>query len=267
MHFLLKLPTVLALVFIAAGTTTLALAGLFLVRRKYKAEVLKENHEVAAIIFGAFGWLYAVIVAFVVFVTWSGYDDADKNMQLEASQALDIFNGAEAFAEPLQSAVRQQISEYLQSVADEEIPGMATENMSLHSLSALRQLNSSFNAATPDKMRNRELYSALLQRLDDLMKYRRLRIFSNRDNVPSLVWVVLLFGGLITVTNTYFFGMKNVWAQALMTTGLTVMLTLVLFLIFTLDHPFTGVNRVSDTPLREAIALINQKSAQSPANR
>jgi hypothetical protein len=267
MHFLLRIPTILALLLAAAVTTTLALTGLFFVRRKYRAEELRENHEVAAIIFGAFGWLYAVIVAFVVFVTWTGYDEANKNMQLEASQALDIFDGSEAFAEPLRSTIRQQIAEYLQSVADEELPGMATENMSLHSLSALVRLNSFFNVVTPDAVRNRELYGALLQRLDDLMQYRRLRIFAGRNSVPSLIWVVLLVGGVITITNTYFFGMKNVSAQALMTAALTVMLTLVLFLIFTLDHPFTGVNRVPDAPLREALALMKQKSAPPSANR
>jgi hypothetical protein len=64
------------------------------VRRKYSAEELKENHEVAAIIFNAFGLFYGVMVAFVLFVTWSGYDDATKNQQMEASEALDIFYSA-----------------------------------------------------------------------------------------------------------------------------------------------------------------------------
>ena len=68
-------------------------------RRKYSAEVLKENHEVAAIIFNAFGLFYGVLVAFVVFVTWSGYDEATKNLQMEASEALDIFHTAATFPE------------------------------------------------------------------------------------------------------------------------------------------------------------------------
>ena len=68
---------------VAVITTALAATGLHFVRRKYPTEVLKENHEVAAIIFNAFGLLYGVVVAFVVFVTWSGYDDATKNLQME----------------------------------------------------------------------------------------------------------------------------------------------------------------------------------------
>ena len=265
MHLLLKLPVILALLLILAGASALSLAGLFLVRRRYTPEELEQNHEVAAIIFGAFGWLYAVIVAFVVFVTWTGYDEANKNMQLEASQALDLFNSADAFAEPLRSYMRQQLVDYSSFIANEELPKMASENMTLYSVRPLQQLNHSLNSAPPEEVRNRELYSALLQRIDDLMRYRRLRIFSGRNSVPSLIWLVLLAGGVITVANTYFFGMKNVRVQALMTTTLTVMLTLVLFLIFILDHPFTGVNRVNDAPLREALTMMRQK-LDLPAN-
>ena len=97
MRFLLQLPPPVSFFIVSAFTTFFGLGGLYLVRRKYSAEVLKENHEVAAIIFNAFGLFYGVLVAFVVFVTWDGYDDATKNLQLEASEALDIFHSAEAF--------------------------------------------------------------------------------------------------------------------------------------------------------------------------
>ena len=92
------------------------------------------------------------------------------------------------------------------------------------------------------------------------MEYRRLRIFSGNNNVPSLIWLVLVVGGVIMVANTFFFGMKRFSVQAFMTAILTVMLTLVLFLIFVLDHPFTGRNRVSDGPLRQVLALMKENS-------
>src|SRR5207244_6121867 len=83
MRFLLELPPPVSFFIVSAVTTFLSLAGLYLVRRKYSAEVLKENHEVAAIIFNAFGLFYGVLVAFVVFATWNGYDEATKNLQME----------------------------------------------------------------------------------------------------------------------------------------------------------------------------------------
>ena len=72
MQFLLNLPSPVSFFIVSAITTSFALFGVHLVRKKYSADVLTENHEVAAIIFNAFGLFYGVMVAFVVFVTWSG---------------------------------------------------------------------------------------------------------------------------------------------------------------------------------------------------
>src|SRR6266540_2100632 len=100
MQFLLDWPVPISFLTVSLMTTFVALAGLYLVRKKYPAEVLRENHEVAAIIFNAFGLFYGVMVAFVVFVTWSGYDEATKNLEMEANQVADIFHSADAFPDP-----------------------------------------------------------------------------------------------------------------------------------------------------------------------
>src|SRR5947199_9824412 len=96
--------------------TYFGLFRLYLVRRKYSAEVLKENHEVAAIIFNAFGLFYGVLVAFVVFATWNGYDDATKNLQLEASESLDIFHSAEAFPDSPRKIIQTGVGDSLAEV-------------------------------------------------------------------------------------------------------------------------------------------------------
>src|SRR5207247_11414876 len=121
MRFLLELPPPVSFFIVSAVTTGVALFGLYLVRRTYPADVLKENHEVAAIIFNAFGLFYGVMVAFVVFVTWSGYDEATKNLQLEASEALDLFHGAEAFPDPPKKVIQQGVRDYLAAVYNDEV--------------------------------------------------------------------------------------------------------------------------------------------------
>src|SRR5213596_2866630 len=125
MQNLLYLPPPISFFIVSTITTLFGLVGLYLVRRRYSAEVLKENHEVAAIIFNAFGLFYGVMVAFVVFVTWGGYDDATKNLQMEASEALDIFHSAEAFPDPAKEIIQQGVRDYLASVYNDEIPRLA----------------------------------------------------------------------------------------------------------------------------------------------
>jgi Na+/proline symporter len=256
MQYLLYLPPPVSFFIVSAITTFFALVGMHLVRKKYSAEVLKENHEVAAIIFNAFGLFYGVMVAFVVFVTWSGYSDATKNLQLEASQALDIFHSTEGFPVPANKIIQQALRDYLASVYNNELQRMSQGDMIIYSGGAHANLRILFSQMDANSIPNRELYAESLRCLNNLAQYRRLRIFAGNNTVPPVIWLVLLVGGMFAVSYTFFFGMKNIKAQYLLTTTLTVMISSILFLIYVLDHPFTGTSRVSIEPLRQVIAQM-----------
>jgi succinate dehydrogenase hydrophobic anchor subunit len=259
MQFLLNWPVPVSFLIVSVITTSFALAGMYVVRRKYSADVLKENHEVAAIIFNAFGLFYGVMLAFVVFVTWSGYDDATKNLQMEANQVADIFHSTEVLADPARQAIKQGLMDYVTSVHDDELKRMAQGEIGLHSTRALPKLMTMFYQMDEKSIPNRELYAETLKRLNDLAQYRRLRIFAGNDTVPSAVWFVLLVGAVFAVLYTFFFGMKNIKAQYLLTTTLTMMITMILFLIYVLDHPFTGTSKISAEPLQDVMAIMQQE--------
>src|SRR5437879_10412270 len=225
MQFLLNLPTGISFLIVSTITTAVALGGLHLVRKKYPTEVLKENHEVAAIIFNAFGLFYGVMVAFVVFVTWSGYSDATKNLEMEANEVADIFHGTQAFPDPARRTIRQGLMDYVVSVYGDELKRMAQGEIALHSGKALPTLLTEFYQMDEKSIPNRELYAETLDRLNDLAQYRRLRIFAGNDIVPLAIWLVLLVGVVFPIWYTFFFGMKNIRAQYVIATTLTVTIT------------------------------------------
>ena len=267
MQFLLNWPWPLSFLFVSSVTTAVAIAGLYLVRKKYPADVLKEHHEVAAIIFNAFGVLYAVVVAFVVFVTWEGYDEATKNLQLEASQVIDLFGSAKAFPDPTSKVIRDGLINYCNSVHNDELRRMAEGEIGVYSTGALRNLIAVFNGMEDKALPNRELYMESLRRLNSLAEYRRLRIFAGNDVVPPMMWLVMLVGGLIMVLYTYFFGARNIRAQYIMTSALTIMISLILFLVYILDHPFTGSGKVSSRPFVEAMDLMQEVNSEPSVQR
>jgi hypothetical protein len=258
MQFLLKLPPPVSFFIVSAITTSFALFGVHLVRKTYSADVLKQNHEVAAIIFNAFGLFYGVMVAFVVFVTWSGYSDATKNLQMEASEALDIFHSAGAFPDPAKGIIKQGLRDYVASVYNDELQRMSQGDISVHFGGAHSKLATLFYQMDEKSVPNKELYAESLHCLNNLAQYRRLRIFAGNNTVPPVIWLVLLVGGLMTVLYTYFFGMQNIKAQYLITASLTVTITLILFLIYVLDHPFTGTSKVSTEPLRQVLDVMQK---------
>jgi hypothetical protein len=259
MQNLLYLPVPMSFFVVSAITTLVALAGLYLVRKRYSADVLKENHEVAAIIFNAFGLFYGVMVAFVVFVTWSGYSDATKSLQMEANDVADIFHSTKTFPEPARSVIKKELINYTNSVYNDELKKMDRGQVTLQAGGPLHHVMDAFYDTNTQLFSNRELYGETLRRLNNLARDRRLRIFAANDTVPEAIWLVLLVGGVFTVLYTFFFGMKNIRAQYVITTTLTVTITLILFLIYVLDHPFTGTSKVSAEPLKEVIGIMQKE--------
>ena len=258
MGFLLQLPPLISFFIVSAGTTFFTLAGLYLVRRRYSAEVLKENHEVTAIIFNAFGLFYGVMLAFVVFVTWSGYSDATKDLEMEANLADDLFHIAKTVPDPAKTTMQQGLIGYVNSVFD-ELQRMSKGEIDIHSTGVMGELLTQFYQINQTSFPNKQIYAEALSRLNNLAEYRRLRIFTGNDTVPYVVWLVLLVGAVFTVCFNYLFGMKNIRAQYLITATLTITMSQILFLIYVLDHPFTGASRISTDPLRQVMEVMQQE--------
>lgn len=256
MSFLLDLPAGLSFIIVSLITVSISITGLKLVHKKFSAEYLKENHEVAAIIFSTFGLLYAVVVAFVVFVTWNGYDDATKNLQMEASESIDIYYSARGYGDSTCKQIQQRLIDYTNSVYNNELKKMSKEDIEIYSTNELKKVLNIFNKMPANEIINRELYAESLKRVNMLAEYRRLRIFAGNDTIPDVIWIVLLAGAVITIFYTYFFGAKNIHAQYIMTAALTVTITLILFLIYILDHPFTGSSSISTEPMKQVIEIM-----------
>jgi Protein of unknown function (DUF4239) len=177
---------------------------------------------------------------------------------MEASEALDIFHSADGFPGPVKTIIQDGVRDYLTSVYVDEVQRMSQGDISLHSGGAHTKLAKLFYQIDEGSIPNRELYAQSLHCLNNLAQYRRLRIFAGNDTVPPVIWLVLLVGGVFTVSYTYFFGMKNIRAQYMITSTLTVTITLILFLIYVLDHPFTGTSKVSLEPFRQVIEIMRK---------
>ena len=75
---------------------------------------------------------------------------------------------------------------------------------------------------------------------------------------PNVIWIVLFMGALLTVGFTLFFGSENPLAQVSMTGVLSVLVTMGLVVIISIDHPFTGPVYIHPDALGLAIAEFDQ---------
>jgi hypothetical protein len=263
MNFLLSLHPVISFFIVSSVSVLIALAGLILVRRNFHEQHLKENHEVAGVIFNAFGLLYAVLVAFVVYVTWISYDTSKKHIEMEVNKLSDLYLDAEAFEEPMKTDIRIALTEYTRSVVDEDWAVMSnSKKHTKQGRDAYKAIWTVYTGVDVQKIKNGAMYSESLAQLNAMSEFRRLRKFSSKNSTPLAIWIILLVGGMISITYTYFFGTRFLKAQCIMTASYTTMNAMVLFLIYILDNPFNGYSAISDEPFRAALKLFTSRLGQ-----
>jgi uncharacterized membrane protein (UPF0136 family) len=250
--------TLLLGVTIIGMSILLAHVGLRLVRRKVPLPVLETQHEVAGFIIGVLGAIYAVLLAFVVVVVWNQFEDAKSTVEKEANQLHDLSRIAQGFSNPMQQQMVGGLKLYAQAVVDDEWNTMSEGKASAKAQAAMENLWQIYRQVEPQTNRENALYGESLDRLSDVSDSRRLRIFASRDDIPIIIQVLLWMGGLITIAFTYFFGVKSVRSQALMTMALSGEIAFILFLVVALDNPFHGYLRVSPEPMQTVLEMMKQ---------
>jgi hypothetical protein len=250
--FLSGCPLWLTAILIVVLPTVAATGGLILIRGHVGLERLTANNEVAGFKFAVVGVIYAVLLAFAIIVVWERYSDAEVAVVREAGAAATFYRLAGG-AEPEAVQTRSALSNYLRLAMTRDWPQMATENEGKEVTQALGALYAATLRLTAGGSRQSAVNAELLNQLDNITQARRTRLHLATGIVPSVLWAALTLGGFLTVGFTYFFGTENLKAQVLMTGILTIIVFMGLFVIVSIDHPFTGPVHVDSAPLQHVL--------------
>jgi fumarate reductase subunit D len=230
-----------------------AVVGLLLVQRLVPPERREEHNDVAGFIYAVLGVAYAVLLAFVVIAVWQDYKMTQTNVESEAHELAGVYFLASQLPEPERTRLQDLARTYARVVVEEEWPMMEQGQTSPRADSLLRQLRLEFLTFDPRTEGGQVLYESGLTQLHEALNARRSRLLEVREGIPNLLWVVLVVGGVITVSFTYLFGLKSNLAHALMVAALTLLICGILFTIGEFNNPFSGVVEIRPDAFREAL--------------
>lgn len=246
--------------FLAIGGTVLfAVAGMMLVRRRVPVEVLEKQHEVGGFLYGALAVIYGILLAFVVFVVWTSYQSASDAVSSEADQLVDLLRLSPAFPPETRAAIRHGLRQYTNSVVGREWPAMRDGRESPEVEREIEGLWKIYLDPGPGVSRESAVLLESLDRMGRLADARRARLSKSASRIPAALWMLLLGGGSIMILFTYFFGIRNVRAQMLMTAALASQIAFILFLIAAIDRPYDGVMRIDTKPFRRVVERLDAR--------
>jgi Protein of unknown function (DUF4239) len=251
--FLSKCPLWFTATLVVILPTLAAMYGPALIRRRIALERLTINNEIAGFKFATVGVLYAVLVAFAIIMVWERFEDAESAVAQEAGAATALYRLASG-TDREGIEMRRSLDTYLALAIEQDWPQMANEGRSIDVTSALNGTYATAVRLAQSGSRPTALLTAMFNQLDNLTQARRTRLHLAVGIVPPVLWVILTVGGILTVGFTFFFGTKNLRAQILMTGILSSVVFMSLFVILSINHPFTGPVHVKSEPLQAVLA-------------
>jgi hypothetical protein len=232
---------VLGAVVTVGGSLLLALVAVLLVRRFFNHQTLARHNDVAGFVYATMGVTYAVVLAFVVIAVWENYSATREVADREASAVGALYRVASGFPASQRETAQKALLGYAETAVEEEWPAMEDQEApSPRTAAALDELFAVY--AQPDFVAavNQEQYGDSLRLLDEVSAERRGRVLASNSGLPTVLWLVLLVGGVIVIAFAFLFGVESPYAQAAIIGALTVIISMLLFVVADAQHPFQG---------------------------
>ena len=105
-----------------------------------------------------------------------------------------------------------------------------------------------------------------MHQLDMIAEARLTRLIASEGTVPGVIWFLLFGGAILTIGFTFFFGMKSLPAQTLMTGLLSILIFSELLVIVAIDRLFSGIVKVGPHSVANVLALYKASDASVDAN-
>ena len=240
-HSFLALPTWLLGVLLVVVLPGIALAVQWGIRTTWPGLSRGDHNDVVGFIIAVVGVIYAVLLAFVVIVTWESFTRAEQVVGQEASALRSIYRESVAFPGPTQDRLHDLVLEYAEAVTAQEWPAMARGEQGVARVGDVLDEFSAAIAQAPVTTANQQQFvSVEAESLSELVRLRSARLDFVEQGIPGVLWIALVVGGVVTIGFALMFGLERAGPHSVMVGSLTALIGVLIFVAIVIDNPFAG---------------------------
>jgi hypothetical protein len=233
-------------------TVVAAVLFMAMLDRVWPREARHPHNDVTGWQLSILGTTYAVILGFMLYAVWTNFGAATYNADLEANNVITLFRLSDGLPEPQRTQIRTLTRSYATTVVERDWPEMAQNQVPLESERINKQLwrvLMTLKEGTSAELLSRD---HALTELDALTNHRRTRALQSAERLPTVLWFVLIIGGILSVVASTMFGSPNRFLHALQVLSFSLLISLVLLAIADINRPFQGSVHVNDNAFRGA---------------
>ncbi len=248
------LVTLVKLTPIIGVACVLSVVGLLLFRALMPADVLVAASSELGNYLQTLGGIYAVLLAFVVYVVWGQFNEVRTYIDREASAIVDLHRTASNLPADTRTAIQQGLGVYVDHVLRDEWHAMAC-----HDEAAIERVGEKLDdvwlavhSCKPCDDGQHAIYAEVITQFNQLMDLRTIRLSAARSRVPRVMSILLYTGAVLVTGSIYLMHIPTFWLHATVTASLAGAIAHVLYLIHDLDDAFEGEGIVSKEPFERA---------------
>ncbi|MDD7938304.1 DUF4239 domain-containing protein [Actinomycetospora lutea] len=248
------LPVWLLFVLLVVVGPLLVLGLQVLVRRRWPHLAEGEHNDVAGYLIAIVGVIYAVLLAFVVVVTWQQFSQAGEVVGQEASALRGLYRESVAFPPEVREQIQGDVRDYAAVVIAHEWPAMGRGEPGHPAVAAALDRTAAHLAALPTDTPIQQQYVAVeADRFAEVVSYRSQRLDFVGQGLPGVLWVALVLGGVVTIAFGLIFGLRSTALHLFMTGSLAATIGVLLFVAIAIDQPFLGDVAVPPAPIQRVL--------------
>jgi Protein of unknown function (DUF4239) len=246
---------------VTAGATAVAVTAMLLVRRRAPEGSRFKDGDRASGVFGVLATGFSVLLGFIIFLTFTSYDQSRTGAEAEALTLTQQVETAQFFPEGAKGELTGQLVCYGRYVVNDEWERMETGTLG----DALNpwgvELFRTLEGVEPSSASEQSAYDKWLGQTSDREAARLDRIHGAVGVIPTPLWIVLFFISAVIFVFMLFFADSGEGAvtQGVLMGAVTSVIVLMLLLLNFLDNPFhTGVGGLRPVAMERTLRIVDE---------
>jgi hypothetical protein len=252
---------------VVAGVAAVAIAAMLLVRRGAPAGSYFEDGDRASGVFGVIATGFAVLIGFVVFLSFESFDTSRSGAESEARIVLQQFETAQFLPADVRPVLSGELVCYARNVVYQEWPRMQSGTLASARNPWGVAMMETLQTTEPRSASEQTAYSKWFDQRSDREDARGDRTHGAEGVIPLPVWIVLfLASGAIFIYMLFFAdSAERAIVQATMIGAIAMVITSTLLLLWFLDNPYhAGSGGLRPMAMERTLKLLQDEQSRVP---
>ncbi len=248
----------LLFVLVIVISALVAVGTILMANRLVSASVAKDLTSKLSPFVTTVALVYGALLGFTVVVAWEQFSSAEVNVANEASTLATMYRQTVAMPVHEQQEIRALLRRYTTAVQGPEWKKQEEDGGGISDMarSAITDMYRVLGRQDPDAG-SAAINGEFLGQLTVLASERNTRVLDAEPRIPFLLWCGLIFGGALLVGLTAFIGLESTRAHMILSGAVAVLLGLLLFVVYCLDHPFGSQVGITPAPFQHSLEVFD----------